>query len=297
MNIFAWQSKIMEDLKSVSTSSLRLYYGVLKNREDRCTAFLTQLLDKGDPGYQNSEEQLNGVRNSLQSVTEELERRQDKLVFSVEDVYKLIGQSDSYCMIEFFFRSPAYERYGESVHGLIWYKKKEREALELAIAQENYQRNNGIIYLDSGVDNEKMRHDLQYIGFEAVDIRKLYLVGPRDPKTYKQDGTKTIPNTINIEIDSHFDVIGAQQYVLGNYLKMGDSLPLHDLLTYYRNLFLFYPHLLTETSKNDYLLMPDQTGFTEEAVYLIHAAKVQEKIANEEEKQHWADLFSAAGSN
>jgi len=290
-NIFAQQCKTMEDLKSVSTSSLRLYYGVLKNREDRCTAFLTQLLDKEDPAYQDAERQINGVRNSLVSVTEELEKRQDKLVFSIEDVYKLVGQSDSYCMIEFFFRSPAYERYGESVHGLIWYKKKDREALELAIAQENYQRNNGTIYLDSGVDDQKLQHDLQFTGFAAEDIRKLYLVGPSDSKTYKQGGTKTIPNTINIEIDSHFDVVGAQQYVLGNYLKMGYSLPLHDLLTYYSNLFLFYPHLLTEECKNQYLLKPDQTGFTEEAAYFIYAAKVQEKIASEEEKQHWADLL------
>ena len=248
----------MENFKAISTSSLRMYYAMLKNNEDRCTAFLSQLTNPEDPSFIDAKDQLESVKKSLHSVSEELERRNDKLVYSIEDIYKLVGQSDSYCMIEFFYRSAAYEKYGESVHGLVWYKKKDREALDTSIAQTNYERTNGIIYLDSGIKEESMNHALQYEGFEASDIKILYRVGGENSKAYKQPGTKDIPNTINIKIDSNFDVVGAQQYVLGNYLKMGYCLPPHDLTTYYRNLLLFYPHLLKEEEKDQYLLKPDK---------------------------------------
>ena len=39
----------MENFKSISTSSLRTYYGLLKTNEDHCIAFLSQLTDKEDP--------------------------------------------------------------------------------------------------------------------------------------------------------------------------------------------------------------------------------------------------------
>ncbi|MEJ7913666.1 MAG: hypothetical protein WKF70_10970, partial [Chitinophagaceae bacterium] len=67
-------------------------------------------------------------------------------------------------------------------------------------------------------------------------------------------------------------------------------LPLHDSIIYYRNLFLFYPHLIKEHEKNLYLYNQDNTTFTEEADYLIHDIKVHEKIATEEEIKHWGDL-------
>lgn len=281
----------MEDFKSVSTASLRIYYATLKNTEDRCTAFLSQLTNTEEPAYLDAQDQLKQAKKSLQSASEELEKRNDKLIYSVEDIYKMVGQNDSYCMIEFFSRSQAYEKYGESVHGLVWYKKKDRETLDAAIAQNSYPRTNGIIYLDTGAKEETIKHALKHDGFEAADIKVLYRVGGENPKKYNQPGIKDIPHTITIKIDSNFDVIAAQQYVLGNYLKMGYSLPTHDLITYYRNLLLFYPHLLKEEEKNQYLMKPDNTGFTEQADYLIHDIKVHEKIASTEEIKHWSDLL------
>ncbi|MBS1511020.1 MAG: hypothetical protein JST86_09275 [Bacteroidetes bacterium] len=281
----------MENFKSISTKSLRLYYSVLRNKEDRCTAFLSQLTDKDDPAFKDAENQLDQVKQSLHSVSEEIEKRSDKLIYSIEDIYKLVGQSDSYCSIDFFLKSPAYEKYGESVHGLIWYKKKDREVLDAAIAKNDYERTNGIIYLDSGTDDKKLQHDLQHIGFEAIDIKELYRVGPAKSKTYKEGGIKEIPNTIQIKIDSNFDVIAAQQYVLGGYLKMGYSLPTHDLNIYYRNLLLFYPDLLKEEDNDKYLLKPDKSGFTEEIEYLIYDIKVHEKIATADEIKQWSEML------
>ena len=282
----------MENFKSISTSSLRTYYGLLKNNEDRCIAFLSQLAGQEDSAYIDSKEQLEQVQKSLQAVSAELEKRNDKLVYSIEDVYKFVGQYDnSYCSIEFFPRTAAYEKYGETVHGLVWYKKKDREALDIAIANANYQRNNGIIYLDSGSQDKILNHKLLYEGFEASDIKILYRVGSEKPKAYKQSGTKEIPNTINLKIDSNFDVVGAQQYVLEGYMKMGYELPMHDLITYYRNLYLFYPQRIKEEEVHQYLYMEGKTAFTEEADYLIHDIKVHEKIATQEEINHWRDLL------
>lgn len=284
----------MANFKTISTSSLRTYYGLLKNNEDRCVAFLAQLTNQEDASYIDAKHQLEHVKKSLQAVSEELEKRNDKLVFSIEDVYKLVGQHDSsYCSVEFFPGTTAYKKYGESAHGLVWYKKKDREALDIVIATNNYQRNNGTIYLDSGSQDKNLNHALQYEGFEASDIKALYRVGGEKSKVYKQPGIKEIPSTINIKIDSNFDVIAAQQYVLGGYLKMGYSLPFHDLIIYYRNLFLFYPEQIKEEEINLYLRNQNKTTYAEEADYLIHDIKVHEKIANEEEFKHWSDLLKS----
>lgn len=283
----------MENFKSISTPSLRTYYGLLKSNEDRCVAFLSQLTNKEDPSYVDAKDRLEHVKKSLQAVSTELESRSDKLVYSIEDVYKFVGQHDSYCSIDFFPGTEAYKKYGESVHGLVWYKKKDREALDIAISNVNYPRNNGIIFLDSGSQDQALNHALQHEGFEAIDIKTLYRVGGENPKTYKQTGTKDIPNTINIKIDSNFDVVGAQQYVLEGYLKMGYSLPMHDLIIYYRNLLLFYPHRIKEEEKYQYLYTEDKANYTEEADYLIHDIKVHEKIATEDEIKHWGDLLKA----
>ncbi|MEO7488290.1 MAG: hypothetical protein ABIU77_14360 [Ferruginibacter sp.] len=282
----------MESFKSISTTSLRTYYGLLKNNEDRCSAFLSQLTNQKDPSYIDAQSQLEQVKKSLQVVSAELESRNDKLVYSIEDVYKFVGQHDnSYCSVEFFPGTTAHKKYGESVHGLVWYKKKDREELDITITNANYQRTNGIIYLDSGSQDKSLNHVLQYEGFEANDIKTLYRVGGEKPKVYQQAGTKEIPNTINIKIDSNFDVVGAQQYVREGYIKMGYSLPSHDLVIYYRNLLLFYPHKIKEDEKFQYLYNQDKSAFTEEADYLIHDIKVYEKIATEEEIKHWGDLL------
>lgn len=283
----------MENFKSISTSSLRAYYGLLKNNENRCIAFLSQLTDQTDPSYIDAKNQLEHVKKSLQEVSTELENRQDKLVYSIEDIYKFIGQQDSYCSIQFFPGTAAYEKYGESVHGLVWYKRKEREALDKAITSENYERNNGMVYLDSGSQDNNLNHALRHEGFEASDVKTLYRVGGEKPKIYKQLGTKEIPNTIELKIDSNFDVIGVQQYVLEGYIKMGYSLPMHDLITYYRNLYLFYPHRIKDEEKHQYLYKQDQITFTEEADYLIHDIKVHEKIATEDETMYWGELLKA----
>jgi len=282
----------MENFKSISTSSLRTYYGLLKNNENRCIAFLSQLTDQEDPSYIDAKDQLENVKKSIQAVAAELENRHDKLVYSIEDIYKFVGQHDNYCSIEFFPGTAAYEKYGESVHGLVWYKRKDREELDIAIANTSNQRNNGIIYLDSGSQDTNLNHALRYEGFEATDIKTLYKVGGEKPKVYKQTGTKEIPNTITLKIDSNFDVVGAQQYVLEGYLKMGYSLPVHDLIIYYRNLYLFYPNRIKEEEKHQYLYEQDQTTFTEEAD-LIHDIKVHEKIATEDEIKHWGELLKA----
>ena len=91
----------MKNFKSICTPSLRTYYGLLKNNENRCVAFLSQLTNKEAPSYIDVKDRLEHVKKSLQGVSTELESRNDKLVYSIEDVYKFVGQHDSYCSIDF----------------------------------------------------------------------------------------------------------------------------------------------------------------------------------------------------
>ena len=53
-------------------------------------------------------------------------------------------------------------------------------------ANNNYQRNNGTIYLDSGSQDKNLNHALQYEGFEASDIKALYRVGGEKSKEWRK---------------------------------------------------------------------------------------------------------------
>lgn len=275
---------------SISTASLIIYYKMLKEMESKCSGFDAQF-EKGSEAFEDAQAKLNRVKISLNQVAGELAKRKNNLTHSIEDIYKLVGQTDSYCMFNFYPGSSAHQQYGESIHGTVWYPRYERERLEEAITQTSYTRTNGKVFVDTGATDTAIKEALLREGFDAADISEIFRVGTPDPKTYKQSGTKEIPNTITVKIDKNFDVVGAQQYVLGRYHKMGYNLSAHDLTTYYRNLLLFSPSKLTAADKETYLMKADGPGFNPDTERSILELKMERKIASDVEKERYKEIL------
>jgi len=242
---------------------------------------------------------LEEINQTLAFVKNELDRRKNTVKFSVEEIYQIAGQKDAYIMINFFPGSDAYEKYGETVHGNIWYHKQERERLCAKVIEAEIPRTNGDVFLSSGIMDENIKHELQYEGFKAIDISEIYVSEKVfDISTYRQPGIKTIPNTITVNINSRtFNVVGSQLYVLGHYLKDGFSLPGHDLVLYYTNLYLFKREKITDAEIEKYLLKEDKSTFTDLADFTIHEIKSREKIATEVELEHYKQLLTQRSKN
>lgn len=283
----------MNDLKIITTASLINIYEIFQQLVSKCALYLRDNTDLEATEYIEQTKKLENAKLSLAAIDSELKSRQQQLQLSEEELYFLAGQKDAYISIHFFPGSDAYKKYGESAHGTVWYHKKERERLEALTVSANYGRTNGITYLSSGTSDTKLQEQLQYEGFETKDIFEVYMGDPSTKvKSYGQPGTKQIPDTQIIKINSKtFNVIAAQQYVLGHYLQDGYKLPPHDLTLYYANLYLFQKDKISQSEIDKYLMKADGTGFNELADYIIHDIKAREKTATENELNHLKQLL------
>ena len=278
---------------AISTSSLVTYYGMLQRISAKCSLYLQENKDQETAEYAEQIVKLEQVKGQLENIKKELDKRRNILKFSEEELYMNGGSQEAYLMINFFPGSDAYDKYGETIHGSIWYHKKERERLEDLTSTPGYGRSEGIVYIDSGTDDEQLKHKLRYEGFSAKDIFEVYTTGTKAEKKYRQPGVKTIPNTITVNINSKtFDVVASQQYVLGHYLKDGYSLPPHDLALYYSNTYLFKRDRITEDEIQKYLLKEDKSGFTDLAAHTMLDTKVRENKATPEELEEYKNRLT-----
>ena len=288
----------MGDQYAISTSSLVAYYGILQQIGSKCSLYLQENKDEQTVEYERQIVKLEKVKKEIGAIKVELDKRKNHLKISEEELYLIGGYKDAYLMINFFPGSDAYEKYGESVHGTIWYHKRERERLDDITSKPGYGRSDGIVYLQSGTDNALIKEALLKEGFAVRDIYEIYSTGTANVKTYRQPGQKEIPYTQTIKIDPKtFDLVSTQQYVLGAYLKDGYTLPPHDLTLYYANLFVFKRDKIAEEEIRNYLMKPDQSGFSDLADYIIHDIKAREKITSEGELEHFKQLLRQRRDN
>ena len=127
-------------------------------------------------------------------------------------------------------------------------------------------------------------------GFLASDVREILSTGA-NPKTFNQSGTKTVPNVQEIKINAKtFDISGVQISLLGRFIKDGYSLPKHDVLLYYCNVFLFRQDLLDAIGK---ALIYELDGITikRDVQEIILAKKMEQSIASAEEKKQYSDFL------
>ncbi len=117
--------------------------------------------------------------------------------FCREDLYELIGKDQF--MSTFVFRpgTDAYNGFGESVTGVIFYAKDEAEALA-QIDKEGAELVHGNIRIDSPMSdlNQAQRENLKYGGVLVTDIEYFSFMPYKRPERYYDSGEKIVPNVI-----------------------------------------------------------------------------------------------------
>jgi hypothetical protein len=154
--------------------------------------------------------------NKFEKEIEEL--RASTFQFSIEELYFMYGQYENrFIGIEFHKFSESAKKFGRNVGGVIIYSKSERENLERIIHSEQIPRTNGIVRVDvtSNYDLTSGQHDeLINNGFQSRDIYEMLNSNLPFQKSFKQDGIKEIPHTINV----NFDPAGMDPYKMALWL-------------------------------------------------------------------------------
>ena len=190
----------------LNDSSLYLLHdmveGQLQHAEDtlsKCTAEQVEQINqlKGQIGYYKYE--LTEFENDV------AQQRAEMFQFAVEELYFMYGQYESrFIGVEFHKLSDAGQKYPRNIGGKIVYTKSEREELDKIINSGNIPRTNGLVKIDVSSNynlTEEQTDELLNKGFMSGDIYQILASNMPVQKTFKQEGRKEIPNTININFD------------------------------------------------------------------------------------------------
>ncbi len=232
----------------------------------------------------------------LQTITAEMKRRQaEKLLFSVEDMFRLVGQYDKFVVVKFYRTSDAYNKYGAEVLGHIVYGRKLRNELTDAISIADHERNDGNILLAITGDDKLKVQQLKMEGFQASDIYAIStFIDDPEIVLYKKEGKKEIPYTVDIPFESgSFDLPRMQNMITS--WKFGDNSKIldHELLRYYTNQ-LIIGETVSEDIKAAYLL-DDGKVFKEQVLVQMYAFGFHHNLLNQEQKNHYNQILRQRG--
>jgi len=214
------------------------------------------------------------------------------LIYSLEDIYKYGGQFDKFLAFWFYYKSDAYHKYGPSAYGHLIYKKNERQNLELAIGNENYEKSDGKIFIDGSCENKENAESLKTEGFYASEVSKILTPDNFKEKQYKIGGLKEIPNTIKIPWDfTEWDHEAMTIYNAQIKKRNGWKLLEHELLEVHSYAFVLYPEEVSDHIKDKYLLNQDGSDFNDDAALFIYGAKKRRNIIDAEEVKKFKILL------
>lgn len=132
-------------------------------------------------------------------------QRAEMFQFSVEELYFMYGQYENkFIDVEFHKISHAGKFFIRNIGGYIVYTKSRREELDKQINSGNVPRTNGLVRINvaSNYSLSKEQHDeLLNHGFMSSDIYQIHASNLTVQNTFKKEGRKEIPNTINIPFD------------------------------------------------------------------------------------------------
>lgn len=211
----------------------------------------------------------------------------EEFKFSIEELYSICGQYDKFIGIEFHKLSESAQKYPRYIGGTLIYTKSEREKLDLIIQSEEIPRTNDFVKIDVTSNynlSTEQNNQLLYKGFKSGDIFKISLSNMPAVKSFKQEGMKEIPNTINITFDAtDFDGDSAMVNLALNKIKDGYKLLEHEYIDLYSKLIVLNSEIVNEKAKNKYLFKKDKIEFTEEALIIILSTKYRRDLINNEE--------------
>lgn len=221
------------------------------------------------------------------AITEIRKRQNEKLLFSVEDMFRMVGQFDKYVIIYFYRTSESFQNYGEEVHGHIIYGRNSRNSLTEIISQENHPRSDGKILFDTiRIDDEKIKK-LKTEGFLASEIFKISTFD-HDPNevNYKKKGIKKIPNTIETTFESgNFDLARMENLQTSCKIRDGYKILDHEMLRYYVNQIII-GEIVSEDMMTRYI--KEQDGmFKEQALVQMNSHALHYKLLDATQKSNF----------
>jgi hypothetical protein len=233
--------------------------------------------------------------SNYSAIMNEFSTRNEKLKFSVEEIFLAVGQKDRSGIFSFYPGSIAYQQYGEDVQGVVIYKKRERDTLEQIVGTMPLPRTDGVILLKSHKYNDTSANieSLKTQGFTAKDVMELRTFAFEDAKhSYADNSTKEIPNTINIELNlDGIDPIGFFIRLTEDIIEMKRPLLKHSLIKYYSYLYLVSPDLITEEIASAYLIDSNTGELSSEVNYIILDGKSDRgDILSDEEQKKLTEL-------
>ncbi|MEJ7780843.1 MAG: hypothetical protein WKF68_14775 [Daejeonella sp.] len=180
------------DFSGYDLNGLHLLYLSFEEQQNNVTEQMEKEPDINSLNFKDLGGRLLYFSYLAEAVRLEIRKRQaEKLLFSVEDIFRLVGQYDKYVIINFYRSSDAYTIYGDEVHGHLIYGRKLRNALTEAISVEHYNRTDGKILIDTiGKDTPKVKQ-LKTEGFLASEIYSISTFN-HDPNevAYRKKGVK-----------------------------------------------------------------------------------------------------------
>lgn len=211
----------------INDGMLYLLNDMVENLVENAKKELAELPEQNKGRREFLTAQISIYELHLKTFKEDIEKQlSEKFQFSVEELYAMYGQYDNkYISIEFHKFSKSAERFGRNIGGVLTYYKKEREELEDAISQEDVQRTNGLVKIDCSNDENlsaEQKKELVERGFLSGDIYEILALNYPVKKSYKQSGTKEIPNTITVNFDpTRMDLNRTYLWLYGEKIKNG----------------------------------------------------------------------------
>jgi len=280
------------DLSAQDLNGLHLLHTTITEMADSTEQEMLQEEDAGSPKFKELSGNLLYYSMLLETALGEMEkRRAEKLLFSVEDLFRLVGQFDKYVIIYFYRSSPSYEIYGEEVHGHILYGLKARTALTAAIAEAEHARTNGKVFLDTINIREDKIHNLKTDGFLASEVYKIQTFN-HDPEevVYQKEGKKEIPHTIEVPFESgNFSLPKMENLITSWKFRDGIKVLDHELLRYYTN-ELILGEQVPDAPMEKYIL-DDNGTFKEQALVQLNEHALRHNMLDSEQQLNYLKIL------
>jgi len=156
--------------------------------------------------YKQLKNQVAIYKHELSEFEKNVENQRKGLFqFSVEELYSMYGQYENkFVAIEFHKFSDSAKKIGRNIGGVLVFGKSEREQLEKAINSGEVKRTNDLVKIEVTSNYEiskEVSNCLVKNGFKSGDVYEILSRDGDNQKSYKKEGLKDIPNTINITID------------------------------------------------------------------------------------------------
>ena len=190
---------------------------------------------------------------------------------SIQNIFIQVGQYDRYAIFDFYFGSEAYLAYGATVYGYILYTPTQRANLTTQTRKNPVPDEDGLILLDGALQDEEKNKRLRSIGFMAKDVNRLSTLDIGQIRNhYEYQGTREIPNTINVKFDaSRFDADALQLKLFRERIAEGIPFIPFEYVKYLTLLKLLEPQDLDQAKEYQYLRETSTGQFNKDVIIII----------------------------